>query len=753
VSNSGAAIPPIGYLDRWTARPGEHLELKVSSGLNFDVDIVRVLQGDESPLGPGRREHLERWWLRRRFPAAVQEVAQGSCVLTEPLPALRSAGWFRVEVVFSPSRLDGTKVVAALLTADGRSSLELALVDNGTCELRVGLDPQRRRLCIQSAEPVRAGRWYRAEFGVDLSARRVHIRVRSLDRAPSGPQVLIAEEMLGSDEAAALRGPARPDRLMLGAGGFHNSGGSVGSERRVGHFDGKLEAPRITGGVGGVDGVGTFASGESDGRDDAFSYAWRFGPEVRGSLIPETGGTDAGARLINAPMPAVTGHAYDGSVICPAEAPELYRALSFHRDDLEDVGWETTATLDLPSTLPSGVYAARLSSEAGSRSVPFFVVPPRSAERPPIAVLLPTFTYLAYANEHVRESLAHFGDVRQYPSPQDLEISAHREFGLSLYDHHDDGTGVCFSSCRRPVLNLDPGYRFWLFDGPVHLGEDLYLLDWLDRRGFAYDVLTDHLLHEEGRRCLEGYRVVLTGSHPEYASSALIAALEEHVEEGGRLMYLGGNGFYWVTSVDPARPHLIEVRRGHAGGRAWESAAGETHHATTGEPGGLWRHRGRPPNRLLGVGFAAQGADMSAPGYRRVTREPRWEFVFGGLSDETAFGQDGLLLGGAAGNEVDRADPSRGTPAETVVLATSTGHSDAYQLALEDLAFTAPDQGGTRQPLVRSDLAITPYATGGAVFSVGAITWLGALASTGYDNDVARLTENVLRRFLVSDPL
>ncbi len=95
---------------------------------------------------------------------------------------------------------------------------------------------------------------------------------------------------------------------------------------------------------------------------------------------------------------------------------------------------------------------------------------------------------------------------------------------------------------------------------------------------------------------------------------AIIDALEGHVRGGGRLMYLGGNGHYWVTAVDPRRPHLIEIRRGNSGGRTWESAPGEAYLSSTGEPGGLWRHRGRPPNRLLGVGFSAQGADERAPG-------------------------------------------------------------------------------------------------------------------------------------------
>jgi N,N-dimethylformamidase len=37
---------------------------------------------------------------------------------------------------------------------------------------------------------------------------------------------------------------------------------------------------------------------------------------------------------------------------------------------------------------------------------------------------------------------------------------------------------------------------------------------------------------------------------------------------------------------------------------------------------------------------------------------------------------------------------------------------------------------------------------GGAVFSTGAISWCGSLSHNAYDNNVSRITENVLRRFL-----
>ena len=62
------------------------------------------------------------------------------------------------------------------------------------------------------------------------------------------------------------------------------------------------------------------------------------------------------------------------------------------------------------------------------------------------------------------------------------------------------------------------------------------------------------------------------------------------------------------------------------------------------------------------------------------------------------------------------------------------------------VAFPTPD------PFVRADMVFFETPQGGAVFSVGSISWFGALARNGYDNDVARITENVLRRFLDPTP-
>jgi N,N-dimethylformamidase len=44
-------------------------------------------------------------------------------------------------------------------------------------------------------------------------------------------------------------------------------------------------------------------------------------------------------------------------------------------------------------------------------------------------------------------------------------------------------------------------------------------------------------------------------------------------------------------------------------------------------------------------------------------------------------------------------------------------------------------------------------AGGGAVFSTGSIAWCGSLAHNRYDNNVSRITQNVIDRFASGDAL
>ena len=102
------------------------------------------------------------------------------------------------------------------------------------------------------------------------------------------------------------------------------------------------------------------------------------------------------------------------------------------------------------------------------------------------------------------------------------------------------------------------------------------------------------------------YGAVLTGTHPEYYSLKMLDAMQDYTDLGGRLMYLGANGFYWRIAWHPSLDGVIEHRRSEDGMRAWMTQPGESYMAFTGEYSGLWQRNGRPPNVLVGTAFTVE---------------------------------------------------------------------------------------------------------------------------------------------------
>ena len=307
------------------------------------------------------------------------------------------------------------------------------------------------------------------------------------------------------------------------------------------------------------------------------------------------------------------------------------------------------------------------------------------------------------------------------------------------------------------MTNFRSGYSFWAFTGTREFPADLWYVGFLKRELGAdgYDVITDHDISLYGDRILKRYKVLLSGSHPEYPTYNMLNAYASFLASGGHFMYLGGNGYYWVTAHDTSRPHRIEVRRSDQGCRTFGLPAGNWHHSLTGEQGGLWRARGRPPNLLFGIGSCGIGVGKGAA--YGITEEAksdsRLSFLFKSTKLEPAsiIGDFGLVQGAASGDEIDRLDYSLGTPKNAVIIATTKlagGHSDEYTLFNEESGLPNINTTGTTSDRIRSDLVYFETASGGAVFSVGSICWAGALAWKAYDNNVAQITASVLHEFL-----
>ncbi len=699
----------VGYLDPLSAAPGDELQVMVSTREeSFEASMVRLAgAGDQVSTGafpPGPH------------PGHEQELPLGSYVKVDPAPMLDPGTSFTIEAWIWPSNptvIGRPQAIAGCF--DGRRGFAAGIDERGAGALWLG-DGQTVAV-VSTRVPLQPRAWFRISASYDAVNRLARIAQEPAAKWPTAAETA---------EVTAIAQPWEPAEapFLLAAWG----------DPVTAHFNGKLEAPRV------LDDTRTVLA------------AWNFGGQHESELVQDTSKHGRHGHCVNSPMRAVTGRTWRGATTDPARAPSEYAAIWFHDDDLDDARWKPAFTVRLPDDLSSGVYAIRVTAGQSADELPFFVRPSQKNQPETVTVLMPTLSYIAYGNEH--NSWA-----RPIPSTPGLDqiLDAVRdrdryaaERGLkSIYELHSDGSGVAYASRRRPIVNMRSDYGMPLLrGGPHQFSADAQLLQWLDRQGITYDVVTDEHLHHEGAGLLAGRRVLLTGSHPEYWTERMLDGLQTWLEAGGRLMYLGGNGFYWVTSLFEDRPHLIEVRRGHAGTGVWRSEPGDVHHASTGEPGGLWRFRGRSPQHISGIGFTAQGFDAARP-YRRTPDafNQRAAWIFDGVqSDE--FGSYGVVLNGAAGFEIDRADPTLGTPPHALTIATADGYSDVYQAASEDILTADSRQGGTVSPLVRADMVFYEGPHEGAVFSVGSIAWCGALLDNHGDNDVSRITENVLRRFM-----
>jgi N,N-dimethylformamidase len=683
----------VGYADRLSARPGDRLRVMVSCAGELDAEVVRLPGAGPAPVA-----------IERIGAQAVQPVRTGSRVEVAHHPALRPDDGLAVSVwiwLAPGAPGDRRRALVSSWGDDGDAGWALVLDEQGRPRFEVAAGGRLEAATARTPLPLDS--WWRLEGALEPAAGEISIARHDRD----GDAVDLVRE------ATTLGAPGgAPGPLLLAA------------ELRAGaasaHLDGKLEAPQV---AAGPDGERTIAS-------------WELGSGRTGA-VPDRGPHGLEGRCINGPLRAVTGRRWTGDVHDWRCASEGYEAMHFHADAVDDLGWEPTLELEVAGSCPSGVYAAVLRAGGCEDIVPFVVR--RGRDEPPAAhaVLLPSFTYLAYSCE--RGTPADVGSTRN----EDDWVARNRL--RSLYDRYDDGCGAYEASLRRPLTQLRPGYASPQHGGPHGLAQDLGLLAFLERRGIGADVLTDHDVHAEGAEALAGHRVVITGAHPEYATPRLLDALEAHVDSGGSLAYLGGNGLNGPVSVDPQRPHVAELRRTDTQGLAWQALPGEHHHAATGDYGGDWRRRERPEHRFLGVGLSAFGFSPAAA-YERVidAGHPAARIVFAGLDADAPIGHPGRVLDGAAGFEVDNFDPVLGSPPDAIWLACAAVPD--YEVWPDDVR-----DGPAAAPKRRADMVVRLAAGGGTVFSVGSIAWTGCLDGDDL-NPVARVTENVLRELAAERP-
>lgn len=382
--------------------------------------------------------------------------------------------------------------------------------------------------------------------------------------------------------------------------------------------------------------------------------------------------------------------------------------------DWNRVGYQSAGLAQhVTAPLRSGLYYFHAHTSAGTQfGFPWVVGPARGKPNAPIAVLMSTITWNAYNNVGGRSNYIHADCLPNTPTVNArMELSRYCDPGFSTWNcpsyaplaferpepinHIDIETRITDPIAGRAACHVAPA--------------EWRLLGWLQDHGWPYDVYSENQLHD-GTLDLSAYRLLILSVHPEYWTRTMYERTKQWVfEEGGRLMYLGGNGLNCEVTLHPQA--TMTVHNGQIGG-LWASEIGaESRFAL----------RVESEANLLGVVFDPAGIMTGAP--YRVIEEGHWVFQDTGLRAGQLFGERSLherCPGGASGHETDKISAS--SPPNVQLLAKGTNVDSG---GAEMTVFDTPRRGG--------------------VFAAGSISWVSSLP---VDEGVSRVTDNVIRRFL-----
>ena len=700
-----------GYSDKLSARPGETVTFFVSSHAReaFKATLHRSISADPNPDGPGIIEddastYFNPSWFASRYQGFTPgSFAQSTIDLQADIKSdLMIKLWFMPKVLVAADQT---------LLAWGTVSVILDQQGMITAKLADGIS-------VSTSVAIKCNHWHSLEFKVAASGV-VALDVKSMMTAKA--DIEIAKNSHTEFDLAQMFPISVKAPVRIAAG--------FGDARCC--FNGKIEAPEIL-----VDGN--------------LIAKWDFSQDISSLSVKAIAGPDF--LLRNAPTRGVTGRKWDATEFCWRHKPDHYAAISFHDDDIYDFEWDSDFEFVIPDDMPSGIYIMRIEADGHYDAMPFFVCPPLGKRRADLCVLVSTFTYTIYGN-HARPDFApswleKISAWEAYPN----NPSQYRHYGLSTYNNHTDGSGICHASHKRVLFNLRPGYLTFggaTCSGLRHFQADSHLIAWLHNQNIDYDIITDDELDRDGVTAIAGYKAVVTGSHPEYHTSETLDALKGYRDSGGGLVYLGGNGFYWRIVRHPEDSTLLEIRRSEDGLRAWASEPGEYYNAFDGSYGGLWRRNGRPPQQLVGIGFTAQGNFVGMP-YKRVCYDKNMDWVFDGINDDL-LGDFGFSGHGAAGFELDRRDEKLDDGEDITILAQSYDEDNRFILVPEEMLTHLTNlSGGPEADVKRADMVYFKTHTGGQVFAAGSITFCGSLPWNNYANNVSKLLRNVVRKFVGS---
>lgn len=758
----------IGYAAPLTVRPGDKVDFMASAigGGAYKADLVRVVNGDSlSRYSKHFRVDPVEAPFAGSYEGKEQPLNLGSYIQVEASKTLDELESFTVAAwifpVFDPTEytppdlnnidplFPPTLSIAPLILEDAQTIVSRFDKTTGTgWALRINKDYRLEFVAgdgkgslhrVVVDQSVRDWDWAYVAVSYDASSGKTSIHLRENPWAPGDQYTARNLKASGNVGPILHRGPLRIAAARNGAGAARAKFEKPGDV-----FNGRIQDVRIANRVLSSKEIDLLSSERvPKALKKTIVADWDFAKGMKSTRIRDISGNGIDGVAVNIPDRAVRGRFWNGSTIRWTDDPDQYDAITFYADDLYDAEWKADFSYKVPRDLKSGIYAARLKRGGFTEYIPFFVVPPKDKPHARLAVWLSDYNYLAYAN------MTYAATVPQnYPGQNMNDVDTefyktHLEYGTGgVYNYHVDGRNFSYGSRKRPDLGMKPGAIAYGFV------EDTHIIAFLEHEGIDYDIITDELVDAEGLALLKQYPVVMSSSHPEYPTTQMVDDIAAYTAQGGRFIYIGANGYLFSVAGHPELPGVMESRNFHEIGDRY---------LRNGAQGGLLVETGRQMGPVFGVEASGMIFNGSSP-YRKLedAKNPRAAWIFKGTREGGVFGDYGIdkVHGAACGFETDRYSPGNGVPRHALNLATSEKLKPTVEdikLSQLPLAMTYhPAEEG--EPWAQCDMVFFETPNGGAMFSTGSIAWISSTLENNFENDVAKITGNVIRRFLDPKP-
>jgi len=374
----------------------------------------------------------------------------------------------------------------------------------------------------------------------------------------------------------------------------------------------------------------------------------------------------------------------------------------------EGCDWDITYSFTIPEYFKSDMYIIKLYDiKSNEFYIPFTVK--NNNNRNDILVLSNINTWEAYNDWAGKDGEASLYKWNINDDVNNLINKKYRNTKNESIFVNYNRPNIYNSNRIRKRLNTSYNEYHW---DPRVTGE-YYLLEWLDINNYNYDIITDQDLHNYPD-ILNNYKTFIIHNHCEYWSEEMLQGLYKYIKNYGNLMYLGGNGLYWKTTI---KNNQLEVRK-----------SGD-YHIHTDEKGGLWSELQNEifplpiPEKITGLKFYGKAWPVlgnTLYGGYRITNSNHW--IFDGVNQDF-IGNDGLngtiIKHGASGWEYDGVvDPNL----EDNIIGKGYINNKIYNG--NDMIY---------------------FENGGKIFSSGSVTYTGSLL---IDENISKITMNVLNNFL-----